>query len=113
MIYYPNKYFLLAEDNHIKLCSLVPDTKNIIIHLANILPIYHLKRLTDELILAASEDGTILVIDIVKYRAKSIYLSPHRQGVVSIELGTHNELYSIGLDGKIIKIDAEKEYKII
>ena len=29
---------------------------------------------------------------------------------MSIELGTHNELYSIGLDGKIIKIDAEKEY---
>lgn len=39
MIYYPNKYFLLAEDNHIKICSLVPDTKNIIINLGNILPI--------------------------------------------------------------------------
>ena len=110
VLYYRNKCFVIAEDNHIKICSLIPHTKNIIIDLGKILPIHHLKPLTDSLILTASEDGTIILVDIDKYKVKSVYLSPHEQGVINLELGLLNEIYSIGADGKIIKIEAAKEY---
>ena len=110
VLYYPNKCFVIAEDNHIKICSLIPHTKNIIIDLGKILPIHHLKPLTDSLILTASEDGTIILVDIDKYKVKSVYLSPHEQGVINLELGLLNEIYSIGAAGKIIKIEAAKEY---
>ena len=110
ILYYPNKCFVIAEDNHIKLCSLIRNKKNIIIDLGKILPIHRLKPVTDSLILTASEDGTIILVDIDKYKVKSVYLSPHQQGVINLELGLLNEIYSIGADGKIIKIEAAKEY---
>lgn len=100
--YINDKYFCIAEDDHLKLCWFEKKNKSIIIKGIPEVNILSFKQISEKEIISSGEDGSVIIWDIELYCIQAIIFTEHIGPSTSIEIDLYGNVYSFGTDGKII-----------
>lgn len=103
--YINDKYFCIAEDDHLKLCWFEKVNKSIIIRGNPEVNILSFKQISEKQIVSSGEDGSLIIWNIELYCIQAIIFTEHVGAATSIELDIYGNVYSFGNDGIIILIN--------